>query len=123
MSSNPKLEYSQLYESVVSRDPNDDIYSEVMAKSDKVLDTINRVVESEENKKGKKGYFQMPLYELFQKTIETFIDIVSDVAGGPPSNDDFIKWIVHVFMGKGRLFYIGVFVFVASVLAILLYEM
>lgn len=122
MEGDPVTQYNKLYNDVLNG--TNDIYTDLMNKSDKVIDTINRVVEAEENKKKtQKGLMHMSIYEIASQTANTVTDIADELVKGPPRQISIEKWVASVVLGEGRMAYVGILIIVLSLLGLIFYEL
>lgn len=120
----PRSEYNLLKKQVLDENPNS-VYTEVMNKSDRVLDTINRVMDTTVSKRRrKKDWRALPLGDLFGTSLTTLNDVIEELSvGPPPQTDNHIQWVSHVLFKNQRGFFIGFVLVAVSILIFVMYEL
>lgn len=110
----PTVEYNKLYSEIQDAKKGKDIYSELMSKSDNVIDAINRVVDVEKEKTELKKN-KMTLHNTIFRIFETFSDIYQDLQkDNNPSN------IPNILLKEKRGLYLGLFlVFFCAIMFVL----
>lgn len=109
------LEYSE-YKSIIDildKSELDDSYKDLMKKEDKVLDTVNHVVNSYNDKKIKrKQFIHMSLYEIYNLFFLEWPSFMKDVTKATSLNDVF-----KLMIKNNRIIYLGcILVFVSFIL-------
>lgn len=110
------LDYSE-YQSLVDvldKSELDDTYKDLMKKEDKVLDTVNAVVNHYKDKKhARKMFLHMSLSEIYNMFFLEWPSFIMDLKKVKTAQD-----IMDVVMKNNRIIYIGV---VCMVMAIILF--
>jgi hypothetical protein len=105
------IEYSEYTGLVDILDKSEnDSYSQLMKKEDKVLDTINNVVKYYKDEDTKEYEFvNKPIIEIFLSFFNTFIDIYTELLNMKKDSN-----IITIFTKEDRMIYIGILLIVIS---------
>jgi Iap family predicted aminopeptidase len=105
-------EYEKLYQDVIyEKGMDDDLYDNLMKKEKTILNTINKVVNQKENIE--LSFVNSSLNTILKKTIETLVQITSDINNKKDLSD--------IFKQERRL-YIGIMMTFSSIFLIILYK-
>jgi hypothetical protein len=103
--------YESLLEVLQKSDP-DNTYKDLMAKEDKVLGSINAIVNEHKARRSNESQFlHMSLYQIYNVF---FLEIRAIMKELPKAKD--LKEYVNIVMKGDRIIYIGVFFVILSVL-------
>lgn len=108
------LDYSE-YKSIIDildKSELDDSYKDLMKKEEKVLDTVNHVVNSYNDKKVKKKQFiHMSIYEIYNLFFLEWPAFMKDLTKATSINDVF-----KLVLKNNRIIYIGIILVFTSVI-------
>ena len=108
------LEYSE-YKSLVDileKSELDESYKELMNKEDKVLDTINHVVNTYKDKKGKrKQFIHMSIYEIYNLFFLEWPEFMKDLTKVQSTED-----VIDLLLKNNRVIYIGIVLVLISLI-------
>ena len=103
--------YESLLEVLKKSDP-ENTYKDLMAKEDKVLGSINAIVNEHKARRSNESQFlHMSLYQIYNVL---FLEIRAVMKELPKAKD--LKDYVNIVMKGDRIIYIGVFFVILSVL-------
>jgi hypothetical protein len=103
--------YESLLEVLQKSDP-ENAYNDLMTKEDKVLGSVNAIVNEHKARKSNESQFlHMSLYQIYNIFFLEFRAILKEL---PKAKD--LKDYVNIFMAGDRIIYIGVFFVILSVL-------
>ena len=108
------LDYSE-YKSLVDileKSELDDSYKDLIQKEDKVLDTVNAVVNQIKDKKSnQKQFMHMSLYEIYNLLFLEIPLLIKEVSGAQTSAD-----VLRTLFKGHRVIYIGIVLVILSVI-------
>lgn len=117
-------EYTDLYRIITNKQPNDDsqtdVYQELMKREQRVLQTIDRIVEQKEKEKLEiNNILDVPLRRLPLEILRTVSDIIDEFLVARP--DGSLHTRIYAILSKDqRLIHIGVLCIVVSVILMFL---
>ena len=117
-------EYTDLYRIITNKQPNDDsqtdVYQELMKREQRVLQTIDRIVEQKEKEKLEiNNILDVPLRRLPLEILRTVSDIIDEFLVSRP--DGSLHTRIYAILSKDqRIIHIGVLCIVVSVILMFL---
>ena len=103
-------EYKALVD-ILDKSEVDDTYKELMKKEDKVLDTVNAVVNHyREKRSDKKQFINMSIYEMYNLLFLEIPLMMMEMYKVKDIND-----IIEVLTKNSRLVYIGIILVILSI--------
>ena len=108
--------YSSLLSDQEAPVGNEDIYGELMRKEDRVIETVNRVVNHAKLLESSSlSFFHQPLHLILVHLIETFKHILDDLIillssssrGRDAKKSSLLKDAFEIFMKESRKIYVG----------------
>jgi hypothetical protein len=104
-------EYKDFVNSVNDSSQKDDVYNELMQKETNVLNTINRVAETELSKKNNTNlFYNKSLIEIAALFANTWANIFTELI-----NEDMYKQPMQVFWNGDRKIHVGLMIVLVSI--------
>lgn len=104
-------EFENIYHDTIVND--DDLYSNLMKREEKVLDIVNRVIDQKEQTKNDKTVLEMGLRQIVLNTFTTLKNVSRDLSSGNSIN----------LRSQNRQVYIGFFITFVTITLIILYKL
>lgn len=118
--------FSSLLQSSSSSNPldaSDAVYTDLMAKEGRVLETVDRVVNHARFSAIKqRSFFQQPLHVFLTRLIDTCRHIMEDLIAASSMRGGYSatgRAIAHAFVDGERKMYLGVLLIIAGVVIVL----
>lgn len=107
-------DYEALYTRTIDTiENNDDIFSNLLKKEDKVIDMVNRVVDQKNKAMNKASIQDATMSVVILRVFKVIFGIMKDLQEGKR---------LSVIFRRDRLLYLGIFLFFVSLSFIILYK-
>jgi hypothetical protein len=108
------VEFENVYNQTIDTiHNNDDLYTNLMIKEDKVIDMVNRVIDQKQKETEESSFQDASLKIIVYRVFTVMFGIMNDIMALKP---------VSVIFRRTRILYIGIFIAFVSLCFILLYK-
>jgi hypothetical protein len=108
------IEFEKVYNQTIDTiHNNDDLYTNLMMKEDKVIDMVNRVIDQKQKETAEANFQDASIKTIVYRVFTVIFGVMNDIMALKP---------VSVIFRRSRILYIGIFTVFVSLCFILLYK-